>query len=64
MTVTNILTGRTRECLMNYEALERFAIMTVDGGLSDRDAIIAIIRQYGEQIAREVWSRTRSNNGN
>ena len=49
---------------MNYEALERFAIMTVDGGLSDRDAIIAIIRKYGEQTAREVWSRTRSNNGN
>jgi len=40
-----------------YEALERFSIMTVDGGLDDVTALKKIQEQYGRKIAVELWEK-------
>ena len=41
-----------------YEALERFASYTVDGGLDDETAIKKVKNQFGRDIAIKVWEMT------
>lgn len=38
-----------------YEALERFSILTVDGGLDDVKACKIIQEMFGRKIAVWVW---------
>lgn len=44
-----------------YEALERFSVYTIDGGLDDVAAIQKVQEQYGRQISIKVWGMTRHN---
>ena len=43
-----------------YEALERWAIMTVEGGVSETDAIRFIQEKYGLETARKIWQEDES----
>jgi len=43
-----------KNCGPSEEAFERFAIMTVDGGLSDEKALAYIVRNYGFQEAAKI----------
>lgn len=40
-----------------YEALERFSIITIDGQLSDIDAIYLIAKEYGRDRAEAIWNK-------
>lgn len=42
-----------------YEIFERFCIMTVDGGLSDEQALKYINRRYGFNMAHAIWQRIK-----
>ena len=44
-----------------YDAFERFAIYTVDGGLDDETAIQKIKKQFGREIAIKVWEIIKLN---
>ena len=44
-----------------YEALERFSVYTVDGGLDDITAIKKVQKQFGRPIALKVWEMTKHN---
>lgn len=40
-----------------YEALERFSIMTVDGKTDDITALRYIQQIYGREIAVKIWEK-------
>ena len=42
-----------------YEVMERFSIMTVDGGLSDQQAFATIKKQYGAELALDALRRIK-----
>ena len=44
-----------------YEAFERFSIMTIDGGLDDETAIKKVKSQFGRDIAIKVWEIIKLN---
>ncbi len=44
-----------------YEAFERFCIMTVDGGVDDITASKYIQKKYGREIAIKVWGIIKLN---
>lgn len=44
-----------------YEAFERFSIMTIDGGLDDEAAIQKVKKQFGRDIAIKVWGIIKLN---
>ena len=40
-----------------YEALERFSIMTEQGAVSETDALRYVQKIYGREIAVKIWER-------
>ena len=38
-----------------YEAIEKFSIMTIDGNIDDVTAIKSIEKKYGREIAVKIW---------
>ena len=44
-----------------YEALERFSVYTIDGGLDDEIAIKKVKDQFGREIAIKVWGIIKLN---
>lgn len=40
-----------------YEAFERFCIMTVDGNIDDVTALKHIQEKYGRETAVEIWKK-------
>ena len=45
------------------EAFERFAIMTIDGGMSDEKALAYIVKTYGFYAASKVQTVLSKNGG-
>ena len=42
---------------IEYEALERFSIMSEQSDVSETDALRYVQKEYGREIAVKIWER-------